>query len=147
MSGDPAAGLKNLALAGRQALRALWARRDERERLAPPELRLLGLLEQHRHYRAYWEGAEPTAEENPFLHITLHQILDQHLAAGEPPDTRLTLARLVAGGMDEHEAGHEVLRVLVKEIHKIIGEGKPFDLESYNNQLARLGRPAERERE
>lgn len=136
---DPTRGLQNLALAGRQALRALWARRDERDTMAPEELRLLDLLEQHKHYRAFWEGAEPTPEENPFLHVVLHEILDRHLATGNPPDSGEALQRLIDQGQDPHEARHEILRVLVRQMHRVLGEGRSFDLESYKNELARLG--------
>ncbi|RMG43069.1 MAG: DUF1841 family protein [Acidobacteria bacterium] len=142
VSGDPLdpRALRSVARAGREALRRLWSRRDDREALRPGERRLLELLEAHPEYRPFWEGAEPDEGENPFLHITLHDMIEQQVDTGEPPEAAEALARLTAAGVDRHEAVHTLLRVFVRELSAMLETKGAFDRDRYRARLDRLGR-------
>ncbi len=129
---------ESLAGAGRDALRALWARRDEKETMHPTERRLLELLETHREYRPFWEGAEPGPDENPFLHVVMHEVIDRQVAKDDPPGTREAFEALVAAGIDPHDAQHRILEVFARAMHELMEKGAPVDPEVYRSRLAAL---------
>ncbi len=135
--------MRRLAEAGRAAIRRLWKDRAKKDLFAPQEQRLLALLEQHEHFREYWEGKEPSEESNPFLHIHFHEVIEKQISEENPPETRQTLDRLVAGGVDPHEARHRIAEVLVHQLYARlnppIGVSPPEDpAASYRAALAKL---------
>jgi hypothetical protein len=125
-----------LAEAGRDALRNLWARRDQRDSLDEREQRLLDLLQAHEEFQEYWEGREPEAGQNPFMHVFFHEILEKQLEADDPPAVRETLDRLTSGGVDEHDAKHRMLRVLVLQLHEATRDGRDLDPDTYARALS-----------
>lgn len=143
MSDPNPQALETLARAGRIALRNLWARRDERDELADPERALLAVMERHREYRPFWEGAEPEDADNPFLHVTLHQLIDKQVATDHPRGTRETFTRLVAEGLDPHEVEHRLIGLWAVEMGRCMKERVPFDEDAYERQLAALRGPNE----
>jgi len=141
MDSGPLDSFKALAGMGREALRRVWEARDRREALEPTQRHLLELLEAHPQFRPFWEGADPEPGENPFLHVALHEVLERQLAVGEPPQAGVALERLVAGGVDPHEARHRVLEVLAVELFRMIREQREFDRPGYAAKLESLGPP------
>lgn len=131
---------RSVAQAGREAVCALWRRRGEAASLEPAEKRLVKLLEEHDEYRDFWEGTKEADEnENPFMHLTFHQLLNQQLEADDPPGTCAALERLVAQGLDAHKAKHEIIKVLVFDLHNMMMTQREFDAEAYRKKLDALG--------
>ncbi len=135
-----AAASRRLAEAGRQALREIWTERDDKERMPPPARRLLELLEAHKEYRPFWEGADPEAGENPFLHVYYHQALDKQIEADDPPEAGAALERLVGQGLPLHEAQHKMMAIWVREMADMVARRGPFNTERYRQRLDDLGR-------
>jgi len=142
-AGEDRKVFESVAGAGREALRALWARRDERASMHPTERRLLELLESHREYRPFWEGADPGPEENPFLHVVMHEVIDRQIAKDDPPGTREAFERLVNGGVDPHDAQHRILEVFARAMHELMAAGRPLDPADYRARLDALGAGAD----
>lgn len=143
MNDSPQPMMETLALAGRQALRQLWSRRDERASMHPREQRILHFLEMHPEFSPYWEGREPDEDENPFLHVTYHMHLDNQLASGDPPQAKAAFERLTAMDVSEHDALHELLKVLIVELYRMTERGGAFNMDSYVKQLDALGTAAD----
>jgi hypothetical protein len=141
--GDDRKVFETLAGAGRGALRALWARRDERAAMHPTERRLREVLESHREYRPFWEGADPGPEENPFLHVLMHEVIDRQVATDDPPGTREAFERLVNAGVDPHDAQHRILEVFARAMHELMAGGRPLDPALYRARLDALGTGAD----
>ncbi len=138
---DPQQVFRSVAQAGREAIRALWLRRGKGDELKPAERRLLALLEAHSEHKDFWEGSKEASEEhNPFLHVSLHELLEQQLDSGEPAAVGEALARLEARGVDAHEAKHEIIRALVFELAQMMNAERQFDREAYLKALDALGR-------
>ena len=135
-NGD-AEAMRALAEIGREAIRRLWEQRDEKEFLEEEERRLLAILEDHREYRPFWEGADPDADENPFLHVHLHEIVETQLRTGDPPEAGEALARLTGRGLDRHEAIHRIMTVLIEHVGEAFRTGKA-DPSAYAARLRRL---------
>lgn len=134
------AAARRVAEAGRQALRELWIRRDDRDTLDPPARALLELLEAHKDYRPFWEGAEPDAGENPFLHVYYHQALDKQISVDDPPETGAALERLMGQGLPFHEAQHKLMAIWVREMADMVARRGPFNTGRYRQRLDELGR-------
>ena len=134
---DPRA-LERLAITGRAVLRRIWARRDDRDGMAEPERRLLELMERHPEARAFWEGAEPDGHENPFLHVLLHHQVAEQVARDRPAGTRAAWERLLAAGVDPHEAEHRLMDLWARALARQVRERRPFDEARYREELDAL---------
>lgn len=146
MAGDRDSRMfETVANAGREAMRRIWAARDERESLDPPARRVLEILEQHMEFRECWEGGEPREGENPFLHVSLHQVIEEQLESNDPPEARAALDRLKQSGFDRHAALHELLRVLVLALYGMARTRGEFDQSAYRRALKTLGAHASTE--
>ena len=105
---------------------------DSEEWLALDESERIALVEDY-HVRA---GVELP---NRYLHSAIHATVENQLALGEPPEAGRALARLLAGGLDRHEAVHAIGSVLAKHMFKMLkaSEGSNQN-EAYCGDLERL---------
>ena len=69
-------------------------------------------------------------------HVTLHVIVENQLALGDPPQARAALARLRAAGLGRHEAVHAIASVLVRHLHGVVQGANPDD--AYQSELDSL---------
>ena len=80
--------------------------------------------------------------ENLKLHASMHVVVENQLALGEPAETRNALSRLVSEGLNRHDALHAVASVLCEYIFPILksSQSSPatFDAGGYAKALARL---------
>jgi len=68
----------------------------------------------------------------------IFEILDNQLAEGNPPETRETLARLLADGHSEQEARGLIACVVTSEVFEVVQAGRAFDLSRYVQALRAL---------
>jgi hypothetical protein len=59
---------------------------------------------------------------NPHLHATFHVIVETQIALGDELPVRATLKRLMAEGLDRHDAIHAIGSVLAQYIYGIFQE-------------------------
>jgi len=83
-------------------------------------------------------GAGGSPGRSDVLHGAVHDIVERQLEMGEPPEAREALARLMASGMDRHEAVHRIGAVLAVEIHDTLKDGA-HDPARYEAKLRELG--------
>jgi uncharacterized lipoprotein len=72
------------------------------------------------------------------LRSAIMQVVDNQLAANDPPETNQTLARLVAAGFSESAARELIGTVVVAEVFAVLQRGEPFDHGRYVAALDRL---------
>jgi len=72
------------------------------------------------------------------LHVTIHQTVENQLAAKDPPVVHETLERLMRSGLSRHEAIYAIGSVLCEEIWEILSQERPFDEERYERGLRQL---------
>jgi hypothetical protein len=87
-----------------------WLSLDEQERLI--------LVEDH-HSEA---GVDLPNEK---LHAMVHAIVENQIAEGEGLPVKATLDRLVAEGLDRHDAIHAIGGVLAEFMFDLMGGGEP----------------------
>ena len=75
---------------------------------------------------------------SPAVMAALKEALEAQIAADDPPETRLTLARLQREGIPQDEAWRWLSAVLLQEIALIMRDNRPFDREGYIVALHQL---------
>lgn len=134
--------------ASRRRFYRIWRRVKAGKKLQGEEALLGKLMQEHQEYHNTWEFADVTAEspydveteENPFLHIILHAVVENQIKQNDPPEVGVVLGKLMAKGDSRHEAVHEIARVLVEEIWEMLRYYRPFDSVRYVRKLQRLKR-------
>lgn len=77
---------------------------------------------------------------NSHVKAAIMRVVNNQLRANNPPETRMTLDRLMREGHSEQEAKELIGCVIASEMFDIMKDQKPFDLERYRAALARLPR-------
>ncbi|MBD8527518.1 DUF1841 family protein [Pseudomarimonas arenosa] len=76
------------------------------------------------------------------LHASMHVVVENQLALGEPAETGRALSRLLAEGLDRHEAIHAIASVVCEHIFPVLKATAEapvaFDSKSYINALNNL---------
>lgn len=107
---------------------------DAAEWLALSELDRVGLVE------AFHEQAGGFGE-NLRLHATVHTVVENQLALGDPLEAQIALSRLRAGGLTRHESLHAVGSVLAEFLFPILkaqADPPEFDVSGYRRSLSEL---------
>ncbi|MBN1220163.1 MAG: DUF1841 family protein [Anaerolineae bacterium] len=138
----------------RQYLRSVWELSGLDEASLSEEDQILAeIMRLHPEYYDLWERLDEVTDEelerdgtNPILHVMFHQIVENQIAANDPPETAETLARLVQQGKDRHEAVHEIAGVVVNDVYEIMKSNRPFDEQRYIRRLRHLVKPKKRRR-
>ena len=129
----------------RQRLRLIWEMAQMGVVLDDEDAVLVEALREHPEYYGVWDQADELSDEelirdgvNPILHVTIHQTVENQLAAKDPPVVHETLERLMRSGLSRHEAIHAIGSVLCEEIWEILSQERPFDEERYERGLRQL---------
>ncbi len=75
---------------------------------------------------------------NEQLHTTMHVIVENQLAANDPPEVSATLKRLVADGLTRHEAVHAIASVVAEALFGVMKKRQKADPVAIGRALARL---------
>jgi hypothetical protein len=74
----------------------------------------------------------------PRMHAGLHVMVENQLAEGYEAAVA-ALARLIAGGLQRHEAIHAIASVAIEQMHALMrGGAQVFDTAAYDRELAAL---------
>lgn len=99
---------------------------------AKEPMRIAAVQQHHRTLRSH------PAMPNIKLHALMHVVVENQLAAGDPPEVALALARLVAAGVSRHAAVHAIASVVAAEMFTILKDQTTFDRAATAAALARL---------
>ncbi|WP_425511222.1 DUF1841 family protein [Pseudomarimonas salicorniae] len=75
------------------------------------------------------------------MHSTIHAVVENQLAQGQPVEARAALARLLQGGVTRHDAIHAIGSVLAEHLFPVLREAEvpqEFNRLSYVRGLAKL---------
>ena len=75
---------------------------------------------------------------HPRLHAAMHAVIETQVAMADPPAVVQTVARLVADGLDRHQAIHAMASVAGDSAMGAVDKGWRFDAEAYATALASL---------
>jgi len=145
-SGLPDPQVVNLLKASsRLVLAKIWKAGQAGEELNAEEERYYRVMLEHEEYHDLWDSLEYVYDKDimidgvsPFLHITIHAVIEEQVAKGQPPEVVETLERLQRAGLDRHEAIHRIGRVFGRCLWSTLQAQKPFDATRYVSELREL---------
>lgn len=146
--------MKEMRQDSRQHMRMVWELSGlDESQLNDEDRGLLEAMRMHPEYYDLWGRLDEVSDEelerdgsNPVLHITIHQTIENQIAANDPPETARTLARLMKQNQTRHEAVHEIGTVMAEEIYEMMKFKRTFDQQRYVKKLRRLGRPQRKQK-
>jgi hypothetical protein len=97
---------------------------------ADDEERLLAIRRHH-------ERAAENLGEGADVHFVIHNTVENQLAEGHAAATG-ALERLMAEGLDRHDAVHAIGSILAAEIFDLLKRKEPFDPDRYDRKLREL---------
>jgi len=130
----------------RLLLVGIWRKMKAGEPLEGEE-RILGqVMQEHEEYHNTWEFADvlsdveydPESEVNPFLHITIHTVIENQLAQDAPKGIRGIYEKLMARQKDRHEVIHKIGGAFTEELWKTLKFKRPFNESRYLKTLRRI---------
>ena len=68
----------------------------------------------------------------------IREVVENQLRDGDPAETRETLDRLVASGLDREQAVDLIGQAVVDEINEILKDRQPFNRARFAERLGRL---------
>jgi hypothetical protein len=77
------------------------------------------------------------AQENPFLHLSMHLSISEQCSIDQPPGIRQAVELLTARRGDLHAAHHDVMECLGRMIWESQRSGRPPDGQAYIDQVRR----------
>jgi hypothetical protein len=75
---------------------------------------------------------------NPRVNTVILQIVENQLRDNRPPESNLTLARLLGEGFSEAESKHLIGSAVVAEMYNVLKSSKPFNEQRYLELLNKL---------
>ena len=137
--------LKN---ANHEHLHSIWriAQAGGLESLPDEEDRsLAGIMLEHKEYHNQFEMADllyehqydTESEENPFLHIIFHQLIENQLASREPIEVLQFYDAMRNNKVSRHETIHCIATVFSFLLHDVLKGVERFDMEKYKSLLRR----------
>jgi hypothetical protein len=85
----------------------------------------------------YDPGSNPDTGYDPFLHITIHSIVEAQLEDNDPLEAVQFFNAMRQKKYSRHDSIHLVGQVLTCLIFEILEHQKPFDLETYRKLLSK----------
>lgn len=80
-------------------------------------------------------GSPSAAQDNPFLHLSMHLSISEQCSIDQPPGIRQAVELLTARRGDLHQAHHEVMECLGRMIWESQRAGRPPDGQAYIEQV------------
>ena len=74
-------------------------------------------------------------EINPFLHTSLHAVVEQQIQSGRPAETEQAVAALQARGESRHDAIHRIGALLAQALYDAVTRNRPIDEARYISNL------------
>ncbi len=80
---------------------------------------------------------------NPYLQAAIFEVVDNQMAAGDPPETKETFERLLDEGFSEEDAKKLIGQAVCTEIYRIGKYKEVFNRQRYLKNLRNLPREPE----
>ncbi|TCO44972.1 uncharacterized protein DUF1841 [Kribbella antiqua] len=77
---------------------------------------------------------------NPHLHLAMHEVVTNQLWNDDPPEVWQAARRLQAQGHDRHDILHAIGELVARQLHGVLTNHQPVDLDQYRAGLDKLGR-------
>jgi len=134
--------LRTMKTENRTRYHELWikAKAEDYEDVEDEEIQIMkGMLEHEDEYSEIFDNAHrlsddefgPDAEENPFMHITIHAIIENQLELKEPTEVYQFYLAMLKKKCPRHEVIHLLGAIFVRLLYRVLKYKEPFDNERY----------------
>lgn len=103
------------------------------------------MLEHREHHSLFDLGEAATnidfagrRQTNPFLHTSLHAVVEQQLEAHHPIEVEHALLSLISRGDSRHDAIHQIGGILAQVLYDAVTRNKPIDEAEYLSKVRAL---------
>jgi hypothetical protein len=137
--------VKDMLTGNRRKVFLVWERHKKAQKLRPDEQELLEILNLHPEWEPIYGNPQkymkhrfdPLKEEDPFVHILLHQMVRKQMKSKELPEMQAAYDRLSRkkGAKAAEEA---ILDIFLEEVAKAVQQKKMVSLEGLKLRLSRL---------
>ena len=139
------AAVKEMVMGNRRKVFLVWERSKNGVKLRPDEQELLEILQMHPEWEPIYSNPQkyskykfdPKKEEDPFVHILLHQLLRRQMKSRELPELQAAYDRL-ARKKGAKAAEEAILEIFLDEVFKAVQQRKMVNLESLKARLSRV---------
>lgn len=132
--------------ANREHLHSIWRRAQDGQLdgLSEEERRLAEVMLDHSdEYFNQFEFADvladrefsPESETNPFLHITLHAVVEKQVSDRDPMEAYQFYNAMLRNKCNRHDAIHFLMTILIKFLFPVLKRGEEFNLDGYRKLL------------
>jgi hypothetical protein len=130
----------------RERMRTMWeiVKKGNLDTLSGEEKRLGEVMLEHEdRYANHFESADisgdqeftPGSGEDPFIHVTLHAIVENQLEAKDPIETYQFYNAMRKKKVSRHDAIHLIAAILTPLIVSTLQQNEVFDLQKYKSLL------------
>ena len=137
---------KQVRVMHREHMRELWekAKNNDLDDLDTEQRRLANIMLDHEdEFSNQFEFADATAEHeydpdtevNPFLHISIHSVVEKQLEERDPIEAFQFYNAMRQKKVSHHDAIHLIGMILSPLMFGVLKDKKPFDLETYKRLL------------
>jgi hypothetical protein len=126
----------------------IWqsAKGDSLGELAADDRQLAKIMLEHDEYHHQFEIADlladhkfnPETDVNPFIHVTIHSVIENQLATKEPIEAFQFYNEVRRRGADRHETVHLIMAIFLPLLFDVLKNERDFDEKFYTFLLRRL---------
>ena len=140
-----ASALEELRKFNREHFHWIWkvSQAGDLETLSDEDMRLGEIMLEHEEYHNQFEIADHLSdhefdvetETNPFLHIVIHQVVENQLEARDPIEAYQFFNAMRRKKISRHDVIHLIGSILSFFMYDCLKESKEFDLQRYKSLL------------
>ena len=134
--------LKTMKTENRVRIHQLWikAKTGDYEDVTDEEIQSMKIMLEHEdEYSEIFENAHllsddefgPDSEGNPFMHITIHSIIENQLEARDPIEAYQFYLAMLKKKCPRHEVIHLLGAIFIRFLYRVLKYNEPFDNEQY----------------
>lgn len=117
----------------------IWKKAKENFPMEGEEALFAEIMLEHREHHPLFDLGEAAMnidfagrrQTNPFLHTSLHAVVEQQLQARQPIEVEQALLSLISRGDSRHDALHQIGGILAQVLYDAVTRNKPIDEGNY----------------
>ena len=135
-----------LAIQNRARFFEIWKQASQGEPLQGEDALFARIMREHPQFHPLFNMGDSAfdidfaarREVNPFLHTSLHAVVEQQLSSGAPPEVAEAFRFIQQRGDDPHEAIHRIGGILAEILFEAIRRKRPIDEAAYLQKVREL---------
>jgi hypothetical protein len=129
----------------REVFFTAWQTFKSNSPLSPMEKIIIDVIQAHPEYHLLFDHPEQYSahdpkysKDNPFLHLSMHIAVIEHIHYDRPFGFRLAYHQLHARYPNEHELQHQIMDIIQHMIWEAMQQNKPINEQELMRNIAKL---------